>query len=112
MYSMQVNFFLLIIFSRLILKTLPSTITLGLGLLTGDMGKAVISLFTATAETDRLSPGCPGSQAGSCRKFPPPQWRLSRPPLRELSVLSPSPEVDILKTQRVPPASTPLIERC
>eukprot|EP00092_Neocalanus_flemingeri_P016972 GFUD01018357.1.p1 GENE.GFUD01018357.1~~GFUD01018357.1.p1 ORF type:complete len:1382 (-),score=385.34 GFUD01018357.1:112-4257(-) len=33
---------------------------------------------------------------------PQPQGRLSRPPLRDLSMASPSPQVDILKTQRHP----------
>eukprot|EP00092_Neocalanus_flemingeri_P005808 GFUD01006251.1.p1 GENE.GFUD01006251.1~~GFUD01006251.1.p1 ORF type:complete len:1390 (+),score=406.14 GFUD01006251.1:54-4223(+) len=33
---------------------------------------------------------------------PSPQVRLSRPPLRDLSMASPSPQVDILKTQRHP----------
>eukprot|EP00090_Calanus_glacialis_P007812 TRINITY_DN16251_c0_g1_i1.p1 TRINITY_DN16251_c0_g1~~TRINITY_DN16251_c0_g1_i1.p1 ORF type:complete len:1069 (-),score=415.63 TRINITY_DN16251_c0_g1_i1:309-3422(-) len=84
---------------------------------TGPVGQARQSLGQSgsdPASQTRQSSGRVGSvrqslsqvfrqEAGSSSDLTPPaQGRLSRPPLRDLSVPSPSPQVDILKTQRHP----------
>merc|ERR1719318_2249176 len=79
----------------------------------GQSGSGRQSLSTALAEPasqTRQSGGRVGSVRQSLGQVfrqesdptPPPHGRLSRPPLRDLSVPSPSPQVDILKTQRHP----------